>query len=151
MEKTIGTLEGVQGHTYDTVYDLVFTTDRVVAALVRHPTDVSPSFGFTEFFFGRGLAGTRERSQRAAIGDQRRKAYQGMSLEDVLAAHPRNFQLRYAEVQRVELSRKLLRWRMVFHTATPLRSRIRFLVPRDLVPEARRMLKEAVPPSLLQG
>jgi len=69
----------------------------------------------------------------------------------MVAAHPLNFQIRYAEAQRVELSRQLLRWRIVFHTATPIQGKIRFLVPHRLVPEARRLLREAVPPSVLEA
>jgi hypothetical protein len=39
MEKIIGSLVGVNGHTFDIVYDLFFTTERVIAVIIRHPAD----------------------------------------------------------------------------------------------------------------
>ena len=52
MERRIGFLERVSGHTYDTIYDLLFTTERVITLMVQHPTEVPHQFGITELLFG---------------------------------------------------------------------------------------------------
>ena len=40
LEEVIGSLVGVSGSSFDTLYDLFFTTERVIAVLIQHPADV---------------------------------------------------------------------------------------------------------------
>ena len=66
MEKYIGHFGPVSGHTYDTLYDLIFTTHRMIAANTCHPTDTSYCFRASDLLIGRGLANKGEKALRLA-------------------------------------------------------------------------------------
>jgi hypothetical protein len=44
MGTTIGSLVSVSGHNYSVVYDLFFTTERLIAILIETKEDVMPVF-----------------------------------------------------------------------------------------------------------
>ncbi len=112
MERRIGFLERVSGHTYDTIYDLLFTTERVITLMVQHPTEVSHQFGITELLFGGLLSGKRERFDRKTSDEERLHAYEEKTFDELLAGHRFNFEIPYSMVTTVEVTRGLFQTRL---------------------------------------
>jgi hypothetical protein len=147
MERSIGFLERVSGHTYDTIYDLLFTTERVITLIVQHPTEVSYQFGITELFLGRLLARQHERFDRTKSAEERLRAYKEKTFDELLASHRFNFEIPYSMVTTVELTRGLFHTRLKFHINSPLITgrTIHFTLAKDQVPNAQNLLNLALP------
>jgi hypothetical protein len=147
MEKSIGFLEGVSGHTYDTIYDLLFTTERVIALLVRHPTEVPYKFGVTELLLGGHLARQLERLDRRNSTPERLHTDQEKTFNELLASHRFNFDILYNMVTTVEVTRGLFQTRLKFQLNSPSTTRktIHFTLTKDQVPKAHNLINLALP------
>ena len=109
MEKKIASLRHVTGHTYDTVYDLVFTTERVLALIVWHPGDAPVKFGMMEMFIGGQLAKRSEKAAQVGLMEERRALHEERRLDEVIGLHRLNFEIPYRSIAAVEVKRGLLR------------------------------------------
>jgi len=143
VEENIGFLRRVSGHTFDTIYDLLFTTERVVALIVEHPSDVQPRKpGMTEMLIGSRMGRQRERIERKKIAEERRRLYDEKGLDELIGLHRLNFEIPYRDIASVEVGRGLLQSALKFHlsgTSEPGRT-IRFRLKRKQEEEARRMV-----------
>ena len=83
MERKIASLRRVSGHTYDTVYDLVFTTERVLALIAWHPGDAPNRFGMTEMLIGGQFAKLKERAAKVGLIEERRALHEEKRLDEV--------------------------------------------------------------------
>jgi hypothetical protein len=148
VEKNIGFLRRVSGHTFDTVYDLVFTTERVIALIVEHPGDIPHKFGMTEMLIGRRLGKQGERVERKRIAEERRRLYEGKGLDELVGLHRLNFEIYYREIVSVEVDRGLFQSSLKFHLSGPLKSgrAVRFGLGRGQVEEARKLIDQTLPP-----
>lgn len=147
MEKRIGFLERVSGHTYDTLYDLLFTTERVIVLVVQHPSEVSHQFGITELLFGGMLSRRGERFNRKTSDEGRFSAYEEKTFEELLAGHRFNFEIPYRLIEKVEVTQGWFERRLKFHlnkSATP-GSTIPFTLAKNQIPEAQNLLNRALP------
>jgi hypothetical protein len=147
MERNIGILEQVSGHTYDTIYDLLFTTERVIAAVIQHPTDVPYRFGVMELFLGGQMGKHSERFERRRVAEERRRIYKENTFDELVASHRSNFEIRYSTVASVELTRGLFHSHMKFHISGPsnVRRTIHFTLAKDQVPNARHLIDLVLP------
>ncbi len=140
-EKRIGFLTRVSGHTFDTLYDLIFTSQRVIAVIVSHPSDEPFRFGFKELFFGsRRNKWESLRAERPA--EERLHAYEDLSLEELLNRHRFSFQIPYHQVVQAEVSEGRFQKRLNFHLSGPTAPGrvVRFTLQKSQVEEARRLL-----------
>jgi hypothetical protein len=147
MEKSVGFLGRVKGHTYDTIYDLLFTTERVIAIIIQHPTDVPYKFGAMELFFGGQLAKQMDRPERKRVADERRRLYEEKTLDELAVSHRFNFEIHYNMVKSVEVTRRLFRSQLKFHLSGPSvagRS-IHFTLTKEQVPNARQLIDLVLP------
>ena len=81
-------LHEVSGHTFDVVYDIYLTTDRVIAVLIRHPANVASSASWTRMFIG-GLGSRRKEDQKLnEIAAERHDKSQKLSPDELLALNP---------------------------------------------------------------
>jgi hypothetical protein len=142
MEKKIGSLQRVTGHTYDTIYDLLFTTERIIAVIIRHPNDTFHKIGLTGLLLGEGLAGGNNRFQRVKIAEERRREYQEKPLDDIVGSHRFNFEIRYDTVTSVEITRGLFKPRLIFHISRPSipEHTVQFTLTKRQVPNARSLI-----------
>ncbi len=147
MERRIGFLEGVSGHTFDTIYDLLFTTERVITLLVHHPSEVPHQFGITELLFGGLLSRQRERFDRKKSAEERLYPYKEKTFDELLAGHRFNFEIPYSMVTTAEVTHGLFQPRLKFHLDNPLTSGriIHFTLAKDQVPDAENLLNLALP------
>jgi hypothetical protein len=145
-EKIIGSIVGVSGHTFDMVYDLFFTTERVIAAVIRHPIDALQSTSvWKSVLLGDMLSGQGGKLEQKRAGQRRRRSLQGMTPGEIVSAIPRNIAISYEDISSVELKRRFLQWQLRFHVSAPSDKErvIRFNLSKKQVPEAKRLLELA--------
>jgi hypothetical protein len=150
MEERIGLIEQVSGHTYDTIYDLLFTTERVIAVIIQHATDVPYKTNVMDLFIGGQLSKQRERPERRRLADERRRACREKPLDELVASHRLNFEIRYSAVTSVEVSRGFFRSHLKFRISgpsTPERT-YHFTLPGVQVPNARHLIDQVLPSKL---
>lgn len=151
MERRIGFLDGVSGHTYDTIFDLLFTSERVIALLVQHPAEVEYKFGVTELLFGGLLNKSKDRfekrfEKRNSV-EERSLNYGGKTFEELLAGHRFNFEIPYDMVRSVEITKGLFQSRLKFYLndSSPLGPALQFTLSKDQILEAQELLNGALP------
>jgi len=144
MERKIALVRHVSGHTYDTVYDLVFTTERVLALIVWHPGDAPNRFGMTEMLIGGQFAKLKERAAKAGLIEQRRTLHEEKRLDEVLGLHRLNFEIPYQSIAAVEVRRGLFRSFLEFRIigASGAERTIRFTLARAQHGEAETIVKK---------
>lgn len=152
MEKVVGSLVGVSYHTFDIIYDLLFTTERVIAFIIQHPTDIPLRPTWREFFFGGMLTKRTEQPERAKITQTRRRTLQEKSIDELVTVNPFNFEIRYREVTSVEIKRGLFQSQLRFDTSklSTTRKIISFTLSKKQIPDAQRLL-ELVLASKIEG
>jgi len=154
MEKIVGSLVGVSYHTFDNVYDLLFTTERVIACNIQHPNDIPYRFTsmLKELFLGRMLTKRMEQSQQAKTIQARHHSLQEKPIDELVALHPSNFEIRYSEVTSVEITRGLFQSQLRFDVPklSPTRQIICFTLSKEQIPDAQRLL-ELVLASKIKG
>ena len=146
MEKSIGFLRRVSGHTFDTIYDLVFTSERVIACIVEHPGDVQRKYGMTEMIMGSQLGKHGERLEKRRIADERRRLYEEKGLDELKSLHHLNFEIHVRDIASIEIRRGLLESTIKFFLSDdsrPVRT-IRFRLKRNQVEEARKLADETL-------
>lgn len=152
MEKIVGSLVGVSYHTFDNVYDLLFTTERVIACNIQHPGDISYRFTsmLKEAFLGRMATKRMEQSERAKIAQARRHILQEKPMDELVALHPSNFEIRYREVTSVEITRGLFQSQLRFDVPklSPTRQIISFTLSKEQIPDAQRLLELVLAPKI---
>ncbi len=143
-EKIIGSLVGVSGHTFDIIYDLFFTTERVIAAIIWHPADVQQSTSvWKTVLLGDILSGQRWKLEQRKTGQRRRRSLQGMTPDELASANPRNLAIPYSEITSAEITRRFFQSQLRFHVSGPSNKEliIRFNLSKKQIPEARRLLE----------
>ena len=146
MEKDIGTLTRVCGHTFDIIYNFLFTTDRVIALIIRHPLDVPDTFNATTLLIGERLSRRSERSERLKVEEDRLRLYKEQTFNELVSNHRFNFEIPYAQVESVKLTRGLFQSRLIFFISRESRGnrKIPFTFPKKQFPEAERILKQVL-------
>ena len=119
MEQRIGSIERVSGHTFDTIYDLLLTTKRVIAVIIHHPLDVPFQIGTTEAFFTGKRRKRSDRSERMKIAEDRLRLYREKTLDELVTDHRFNFEIPYVLVRDVDLHKGLFRSSIRFRVSTP--------------------------------
>jgi hypothetical protein len=152
METIIGSLNGLASHTFDTIYDLFFTTDRVIAVIIQHPGDVpSGQSSLMTLIFGNLPEKRNEQMQQRRISRERRKASQDETPDELLVQNPLNFAIPYSEITSLEIKHELFQWQLRLHVSNPANVRqLNFTINKNQIPEARRIL-ESVLHSKLKG
>lgn len=146
VEKIIGSLVNVSGHTFDMRYDLFFTTERVIAAVIHHPLDnPKPKSVWRPMFVGGLWSAGRDELDRQRAAKGKRRNLQGMTPDELVSANRRNFAIPYDEIASAELTRRFFQWRLSFHLSGPSeKERIaRFNLSKKQIPEAERLLEMA--------
>jgi hypothetical protein len=138
----------VSGHTFDTVYDLVFTTERVIALIVEHPGDVPHRFGMTEMLIGGQMGKRGERVERKRIAEERRRLYEEKGLDELAGLNRLNFEIYCREIVSIEVGRGLLQSSLKFYLSGPTNPgrTIRFRLGRGQVKEAQELVDRTLSP-----
>jgi hypothetical protein len=150
MEKIIDVLERVSGHTYDTIYDLVFTNERVLAVIVQHPSDEIHKIGLKGLLIGGRLAKGRIRPPGKGIAEERRRDYEDKTFDELMASHRFNFEICYNKVSSVEITRRVFKSHLKFRVSRPsIRDlTIHFTLTKNQFTSARQLLDLTLPSKL---
>ena len=140
-------LHEVNGHTFDIVYDICLTTDRVIAVLIRHPSDVASQASWSRIFIGDLGSRHKEEQESDKIAAQRHSNSQNLSPDELLALHPRNFQISNNDINLIELKRGILGlYHLKFHCIISDRKLSRdFTIHKDQVQEFILLLRKTFP------
>ncbi len=114
-ETLVGILHEVSGFTYDTLYDLYFTTERMIAVLVLRPDDVMPSESMMSALFTGWLSKRKETQERRELLDKRHSESANMDLEKLISSNKASFEIRYSELNDVEIKKGLFRYHLLLH------------------------------------
>jgi len=127
------------------VYDLFFTTERVIAVIIQHPADVPRQFTsvWQSVFLGSAWTGRREKLKQGRTAQGKRRSLQSMTPDELVSAHSRNFEIRYSEITSVEITRRFFQSQLRFHVSSPSTAGriIRFNLSKKQIPEAQRLLE----------
>ena len=144
-EKIIGSLVGVSGHTFDIIYDLFFTTEGVIAVIIRHPADDSRQHTsvWQSLILGDILTGQRGKLKQARAVQGKRRSLQTMTPDELLSANSRNLAIPYSDIASVEVTRRFFQSQLRFCVSGPSNTEriIRFNLSKKQIPEARRLIE----------
>ena len=144
----IGSLIGVSGHTFDLEYDLLFTTERVIAVIIQHPADIPRQFTPTwrTMFFGSGWERRNEQREREKIAQARRRALQNLIPDELVTTHSGNIEIWYSKISSVEITRRFFQTQLRFHVFEPSTPGqiIHFNLSKNQIPEAQRLLEKVL-------
>jgi hypothetical protein len=149
-KRIVGVVEGVTGQTYDTHYDLFFTENSVVAAVVLHPSDLigaCETRRFEELLIGSVLRSQELRAWSRRLEEERRQSYSNKTIQEVLRTHSSSFEIPYDHIVSAKVSHTVLGSILEFVTATEngTRRRIKFRPPRDQLICVENLLGLALP------
>ncbi len=148
----IGSLVGVNGHTFDLEYDLFFTTERIIAVIIQHPTDIPRQFTPTwkTMFFGSGWEKRKEQRERERNAQARRRASQNLTPGELVTAHSGNVEIWYSEITSVEITRRFFQSQLRFYVSMPSTTGqiIRFNLSKKQIPEAQHLLDRVLLPRI---
>jgi len=138
----------VSGFTYDMLYDLYFTPERVIVVMVQNPGDMMPSTSWTTVFVSSPWTRHVEKEKRDEMTASQRGWMRDLSPDDMLAKSERNYQIRYNNVVSVEIKRGIFQSTIKFKTNKNVV--YSFNLQKDMLKEARRLLEKSIPPALLK-
>jgi hypothetical protein len=128
------------------VYDLFFTTERVIAVIVQHPVDnPRPISVLQAWFVGSFWSSGREELKRNRTVRDKRRNLQTMTPDELVSANPRSFAIPYSEIASAEITRRLFQSQLSFHLSglSDKKRVVRFNLSKKQIPEAERLLKLA--------
>ncbi len=146
MEKKIAFLRHVSGHTYDTVYDLLFTTERMLALIVWYPGDVPVKFGMMEMLISGQFTKRGERMAKIRLVEERRRLHEEKHPDELVGLHRLNFEIPYGTAASIEVNRGLIRSCLNVRIAGPSHTErtIRFRLAKAQTGEAQKLVGEVL-------
>ena len=145
MEEKLSIIENVNGHTYDTIYDLIFTTERVIVVVIKHPLDIPVTFGVSEMFVGKWATSKADKIGQYNIAEERRRQINEKSLKEIISAHRFNFEIPYNDVKSVRLKKGLIKTRLEFKVDMKDNVyNIRYSIPKRLIPDVTNILEQVL-------
>jgi hypothetical protein len=128
------------------VYDLFFTTERVIAVSIQHPADSPrPISVLQAWFVGSFWSSGREELKRERTKQGKRLSLQTMTPDELVSANPRNFAIPYREIASAEITHRFFQSQIRFLlSGTSAEERIvQFNLTKKQLPEAQRLLELA--------
>jgi hypothetical protein len=138
----------VKGRIGDIVFDLFFSDRRVVAAVVLYFSDFIDVYEKTSFgtlLFG-NLGQRREIQLRSLkLMDERRKAFENKTLDEILTLHRANFEMDYADVVSVIVRKGLLETSLELADSKRPEKKISFRLEKSQVAEVEGLINRVLP------
>lgn len=153
LENVIDILQGLTGETTDTIYDLFFAEKRVIAAIVLHHSDLSEIYkknNILSLFVGRGHEYFEIKMQSAKLMDERRQAFEGKSLDEILALHRASLEIKYDDITSLAIKRGLLTTWLEFIVKKPSNRKIKFMLKREQIVDAENVIGRILPSKILK-
>jgi len=147
MEK-MEVVEGLKYRTIDTLYDLFFTDDRFVAAIVLHPSDLSKMYSkhsFSTILIGGTINEAEIKALKLKVTEERREEFKDKTVDEILAMHKANFEVKYRDVRSITLKKGLLTSFLKFLLMGPPETEISFWIDRKQIPDIEETVRKFLP------
>jgi len=148
LESVVGVIQGLRGRTSDIVYDLFFSEKRVVAAIVLHFSDLSDIYrkidGWT-LLFGSFSERSQVKMRSSRLMEERRLAFKGKTLDEILALHGANVEIVYENVISATVKRGLLQTSLKFAVQGNSKKEISFWLGDSQVAEVESLISRVLP------
>ncbi len=148
MERIVGALQEVSGHTYEIKYDLYFTDERIIGVLTKAPNEaaeIRASTVWQNLILGNSFSKRRERSESLRLAEERRNKRKTMTPSQLAACDQSNFEISYDSVSRVDIKSGLLETRLKITPADPARNTVNFGLSKQQAAELRPLLEKVLP------
>lgn len=144
-------VEDVVGRTSDTRYDLLFTSTKLIAAIILHPSDFAQIYTkrvpLEEMIVGGGIRRKEAQALSRKLQNERREAFKNKTPSEILNAHKANFEIPYKDVLSVKVRKGLFGVNLEFdaYTINGIRGKCRFQLHETQVEKVRRLLNLTLP------
>ena len=116
--EVIDTVEDVVGQTTDTRYDLFFTTTKVIAAIVLHPSDLSKVYTkrtrLEELVIGGAIQRREVQALSTNLQNDRRQGFKNKTPNEIISTHRANLEIFYENVLSAKVGKGLFGARLEF-------------------------------------
>ncbi len=153
METIVGVLPEVSGHTFDILYDLYFTEERLIAVLIQHPGEdinYKSSLNWQSIFLGNSISKRKEQNDLNRLADERRNKNKAMTPSQLATSHTANYEIRYKSIANLEIKTGILGNSLRITHTDPAFKGISFGLTKKQVKEIRPLL-ERILPSKIKG
>jgi len=149
LEKILEVLQDLTGITTDTIYDLLFTDKRIIAAIVLHHSDLRELYmklnPLTVMLLG-GSGTTRNAKVKSAmLIEKRRAAFKESTPDTILTMHRANIQIDYDKISSVRIKKGLLSSSLEFHIQAPREKKLKFSLKKKNIVEAKQVIDKMLP------
>ena len=147
-------LQGLNGQTTDTIYDLFFTEKSIIAAIVLHHSDFMERYhkpDLTTIFLGDGLRRAEIKRQSMRLMEERRQAFKNKTPEEILATHRANVKIDYENIISVATKKGLLSASLEFSLQDHPLKRVQFSLKNSRVAEVERVINKILPGKVLKA
>ena len=150
MENIIKIIKGVNGYTYDSIYDLYFTEERLIYIYLSGPLYFKESSGarnLSEIFTGSIFRIKEEKLRRIQLEEEKRKLLNRMEPDQVLHDIKDSHEIPYKTIQKIKFSRGLTGFhiKISFDVGASGNMEIKFHVKRQQYAEIRDLLYLIIP------
>jgi hypothetical protein len=153
VEEIIGTLHEVSGFTFDTLYDLIFTSERVVVVLILSPNDVVPSETWRALLITGWLSKRNEQQQQQKIIRERHHQSQTLTLNELVLKNSNNFEIRYSDITSIEIKHRLFQYQLCFNFKgiSKNKPQRKFIIQKIQIPDLKIMLSRIATNTVLKN
>ena len=129
------------------MYDIFLTTDRVIAVLIRHPTDIMPSASWSRLFIGGWGSRSKEEQEFNEIAAEWHRKSQNLSRDELFASNPLNLRISNNNITLIELKRDISHLCHIKfqYNVTGRKLLTDFTIHKDQNQETRQLLTKAFP------
>jgi hypothetical protein len=129
-------------------YDLIFTSERIIADIIKHPEDI-PScqyMSINSLFIGNWLSKRKEQIEQYRISNERRAAIIKLTPDELLKLNIHNFEIKYKDIISVELERGLIETRLKFAigNAGQKKRQRDFTIKRQHISKTKQLLEKSL-------
>jgi hypothetical protein len=148
LEDIVGVLRGAKGRTVDTVYDLFFTDERMVAAILVHPSDFNDIYGKIDLMaivFGNFPKQRAVRMRSLELVESRRSAFERKGVDQILVLNRFSFEIDYENIIYVMIRKGFLTKALEFAVQNPPGKKVRFSLEQNQIAEAEELVRKVLP------
>jgi hypothetical protein len=154
LESIVRIFDDVRGHTYDNIFDLVFTEKRILALRILTPFDGKSGHNISSMaslFVGSGFSRRNESIKRTELADKIRNSFKSMSLDELTSDSESCLEIPFSSVESISLSRGLLDQSIQISIlgTQNARVKVKFHPDSEQLDEMQKILSELAPEKLI--
>jgi len=151
METIVGVLQEVKGHTFDIIYDLYFTDERLIAVLIQHPSESinnQSSFSWQNLLLGNTFSKRKEQDELNRLADELRSKNKAMTPSELATCRRGNYEIRYKSIANLEIKTSILGTNMKITHTNPANKTLSFGLTKKQAKEILPLLEKYLPSKL---